>query len=91
MNQEEITALAREYAEWVTEDYGEHNAYIPGTQATTAIFLRWLCKRYCLVRKENPANLLSMVSNGEYNAKFAEGVETTIGLLFPDLGKEVEE
>lgn len=60
MTDQEITALAREYAEWVTKDYGEHNAYIPGETATASIFLRWLLRRFCLVEKEASTNWIDV-------------------------------
>lgn len=52
MDEKTITALAREYAEWVTESEGGSNAYIPAETAIASALLRWLSRRYCLVEKE---------------------------------------
>ncbi len=97
MDDTEITALAREFAEEMTKDIPHDNDIKSLRESAIKLntegfekHLRWLLCRYRLVRKDNPAILLGMVSNGEYNAKFAEGVEATIGLLFPDLEKEAE-
>lgn len=91
MNDDQITALAREYA--------EEGIYVQIVEDDAAEFLRWLLRRYCLVEKE--------AVRKEYNEAiravregYRERLDTMIVVnnsrrvllesLFPDLGKEVE-
>ena len=102
MNFPEITALAREYAEWIT-DVPKANE-LPNclmNEAHTLIaenaecMLQWLLRRFCLVEKERVKN--------EYNKTLEEAKlahpkhqiqsRTRMRLLkslFPELAKEVE-
>lgn len=104
MNDDQITALAREYAEWVTDVpkakelpnclRNEANKLIADN---AEYMLTWLSRRYCLVEK-------SKVEEEYHEAKFACGnvdpcsetwatylaQKDLLERLFPDLGKEVE-
>lgn len=98
MEEKEITALAREYAEWVTKDYGKDNAYIPGETATASIFLRWLSTRYCLVRKNNIIEeyeeakiLCGNLDPCGKNYAWNECKMRLLESLFPETAKEVED
>lgn len=97
MSNDTITALAREYAEWVTEAEGGSNAYIPAETAIASAFLHWLCKRFCLVEKNkveeeyHEANICRTHVE-RYGAQWGAltAKMTLMERFFPDLGKEVE-
>lgn len=98
MNDDQITALAREYAEWITEAEGGNNTYIPAEQAIASTFLHWLSRRYCLVEKakvkqffQSRQNILANQNKYDRYMVDEASVEKDLMLcLFPDLGKEVE-
>ena len=89
MTPEQITTLAREYA--------EEGIYVQIVEDDAAEFLRWLLRRYCLVEK-------SKVEEEYHEAKFTCGnvdpcsetfatslaQKSVLERIFPDLGKEVE-
>lgn len=94
-NNDQITALAREYAEWVTEAEGGNKAYILAEQAIASVLLRWLSKRYCLVEKSRVEYIHKsiLVQLGPKNfgySPYNQGRIDILKFLFPDLGKEVE-
>lgn len=103
MTPEQITTLAREYAEWITKDYGKDNAYTPCTQATTKIFLRWLSQRYCLVEKEKVNSLCRVAFENGASVDYGliDGLTDFVMEVFPEqyhqvadnpeIAKEVEE
>lgn len=104
MSEEEITALAREYAEEIIK--GKPSEELPNclknsmltmnTECVAEIF-RWLMRRYCLVEK-------SKVEEEYKEAKFTCGnvdpcsdtfaaslaQKSVLERLFPEIGKEVE-
>lgn len=97
MKESEITALAREYAEWVTEAEGDDNAYIPAETAMASVLLRWLSRRYCLVEK---GKLSEMYDAAMEVSRLPRSVEArgyaisrlqTLKSLFPEIAKEVED
>ena len=97
MKEEQITALAREYAEWVTEAEGGNNAYIPAEIAMASAFLHWLCDRYCLVDKEKLKRVIKLhieKSSERNNSSqvwfYHKGSANTLEYLFPEIAKEVE-
>lgn len=88
MNDDQITALSREYAEWVTQQEGD-KAYIPAEQAIASAFLHWLTHRFCLVEKEKlrAIRFRKVYSAEDMRNKFTE--ECLIDALFPEIAKEV--
>lgn len=96
MNDDQITALAREYAEWVTQQEDD-KAYIPAEQAIASAFLRWLTRRFCLVEKERLKRVMKLHGDQVRNSNeggevwfFHKGSENALGNLFPEIAKEVE-
>lgn len=104
MKSEEITTLAREYAEWVLSVPGAEK--LPNclrNEATGTLredaeeVLKWLSTRYCLVEKER-------VKDEYHEAKFTCGnvdpcsdtfvsshaQKSVLERLFPEIAKEVE-
>lgn len=99
MKSEEITTLAREYADMLKHlfpDMPKHTYRDKMSQAKNVINI--IMRRYCLVEKER-------VKDEYHEAKFACGnvdpcsetwatyqaQKSLLERLFPDLGKEVEE
>lgn len=105
-NNDQITALAREYAEEATKDTPSDNDIKSLRESAIKLnakimekHLRWLLRRFCLVEK-------SKVLEEYYEAKFACGnvdqcsdtdtwimyhtEKSLLERLFPGLGKEVE-
>ena len=95
MTDQQITALAREYAEERIKKKGlvgkDANMLFEAICSNIEKFLPWLLRRYCLVEKEKVRVIRwRKVYNAEdIRSKFTE--ECLIDALFPDLGKEVEE
>lgn len=96
MSEEEITALAREYAEECCpkSDYKEDIEWrkedIKHETSCTETFLTWLLRRYALVEKskvkdEYEKAKMDMVS------KYHQGSMVVLQVLFPEIAKEVEE
>lgn len=95
MTQEGMTALAREYAEWVTEAEGDDNAYIPAETAIASVLLQWLSRRYCLVEKEVVRTAYQQAMERGKHAHVKCQVESRAQLrllerIFPEIAKEVE-
>lgn len=104
MNDSEITALAREYAE--EEARGTAVDALPDGFKENVIqrnanhfekHLRWLLRRYCLVKKSKVEDVYketkSYKSELEPFSRQSDCCEVKLRLLkslFPDLGKEVE-
>lgn len=103
MTQEEITALAREYAEWVLSVPGAEK--LPNclrNEATGTLredaeeVLTWLSTRFCLVEKSKVQEEY-IISQGNHNKNGFLAIEFNLGRrnlldsLFPELAKEVEE
>ncbi len=104
MTDKQITALAREYAEEAFKT-GPHNNDIKSlrkfaiklTTEGMEKHLRWLCERYCLVKKERviaelKAVDLSIKAALTFTLKVGEvdmAKKELLHALFPDLGKEV--
>lgn len=101
MNESEITALTREYAEENVkqpEDMSNslHNEYLKLFAHEAEELIRFLLRRYCLVDKSKVKNIHNGIlvqldpKNFGYSP-YNQGRMDVIKSLFPDLGKEVEE
>lgn len=98
MNEQEITALAREYAEWVTQQENGDKAYILAEQAIASAFLHWLTRRFCLVEKEKAKQFFQSRQNilanqdkyDRYIVDEASAEKRLMLCLFPGIGKEVK-
>lgn len=98
MKPEQITAIAREYAE---SRYPEAKTYEDEYLRDTAAFvmedkLRWLSQSYCLVEKEVVRTTYQQAMEQGKHAHVKYHVESRAKLrllesLFPDIAKEVEE
>lgn len=98
MNDDQLTALAREYAEEMIK--GKPSEELPNclknsmlamnTEYVTEIF-QWLTRRFCLVEKEKlkAIRFRKVYSAEDVRSKFTE--ECLIDALFPEIGKEVED
>lgn len=103
MTDDQITALAREYAEWVTDVpkakelpnclRNEANKLIADSAER---MLTWLCDRFCLVEKEAIHREYDIVKRAydepqnEEEKRVAEFLLGLIYCLFPEIAKEVE-
>lgn len=97
MNDEQITALAREYAE---EEYKTLNLPTDHTEVSAyryMDFARFLLRRYCIVEKSKIREAYKDAQKDQYNSEgdFAltlagRNRSAVLMELFPDLGKEVE-
>lgn len=99
MDDKEILALAREFAEETRNGIlglfpqplpDSMEVLIKNDQEYYGRFLRWLTGRYYLVEKDRVKDeyekaKMDMVS------KYHQGSMVVLQVLFPDLGKEVEE
>lgn len=89
MTDHEITALAREYAEEYTKKKYPNapghvqERIIEGRMEHMEDFIPWLLRRYYLVEKEKAQQVKNCINT--------KAVDVVMNLLFPDLGKEVEE
>lgn len=86
MTDQEITALAREYAEEGAEEVGLPNCLqneTLGLVATeTECVIKWLLRRFALVEKGKVKQLKQCFGSEE--------VYEVIDMLFPEIAKEVE-
>lgn len=97
MKSEEITTLAREYAEEMIK--GKPSEELPNclknsmltmnTEYIAEVF-QWLTRRFCLVEKEKlkAIRFRKVYSAEDVRSKFTE--ECLIDALFPEIAKEVE-
>ena len=90
MDEKEITALAREYAEEMNPigfyeggNIAERNADLRIDKENAELFFQWLTRRYALVEKSKVEQLKQCFGSEE--------VYEVIDMLFPDIAKEVEE
>lgn len=82
MNNDQITALAREYAEEI-RPYNDKTAPLSILDIREAErLIRFLLRRFALVEKSKVKQLKQCFGSEE--------VYEVIDMLFPDLGKEVE-
>lgn len=88
MDNDQLTALAREYAEWITEAEGGNNAYIPAEQAIASTFLHWLSRRFYLVEKSRMEEL-EITRRARVNGCVML-MREDVKFLFPEIAKEVE-
>lgn len=96
MNDDQITALAREYAE---EEYKTLNLPTDHTEVSAyryMDFARFLLRRYCLVEKsklktKHKEALAALESNDNEDVKWGTYRLSLLKSLFPEIGKEVEE
>ena len=97
LTDDQITSLAREYAEEENpiESYSdtmfERALDLSISRGEALRVLTWLTRRFCLVEKEKlkAIRFRKVYSAEDMRSKFTE--ECLIDALFPDLGKEVEE
>lgn len=90
MTDEQITALAREYA--------EDGYFVQIIQDDAEEFLRWLLRRYFLVEKSKAEQFFKWRQNilanqnkyDRYIVDEASAEKRLMLCIFPDLGKEVE-
>lgn len=92
MSQEEITALAREYAEFTDMSPVDKK----NISAICECFLKYALRRYCLVEKEVVRTTYQQAMEQGKHAHVKCQVESRAQLrllesLFPDIAKEVEE
>ena len=93
MTDPEITGLARECVNDIYKDVCEFLHDHPKSTAAGGIInlairdteavLRWLSQRYCLVEKSKARQVNRCIKT--------KAVQAVMCVLFPDLGKEVEE
>lgn len=95
MNDNQIVALAREYAE---ETGKEFPTVLDIKQRNMENHLRWLCKRYCLVEKETIRKEFHEIKlalgdggHSEWEDDINVEKEVLLKSLFPEIAKEVEE
>lgn len=107
MSEEEITALAREYAEEATKaDAGDPNLSatdLNGIKHDVAEYaeevIRFLLRRYCLAAKDVVKNFYQsrkdfLAHQNEYDRDIVNDIWIEVRLLscmFPEIAKEVEE
>lgn len=102
MNDDQITALAREYAEEYTKKkYPNAPGHIrerigEGRLEHIEDFIPWLLRRFCLVEKskvetKNKESLAALESNDNEDVKWGTYRLSLLKSLFPEIGKEVEE
>lgn len=104
-NTEEITALAREYAEEMNPlsfyecgNIAERNADLRIDKENAKLLLDWLLRRFYLVEKskvkeEYNLALLNLEKAGSarpLNQSYFDGRREALESLFPEIGKEVE-
>lgn len=98
MTPDQITALARKYAE---SRYPEAKTDEDDFLYDSAVYvmednLRWLLRRFCLVEKSKVESVYNTTWNSWYHTLDVETkgknqcVLDVLHFLFPDLGKEVE-
>lgn len=89
MNEQEITALAREYAEEGAEEVGLPNCLQNETfglvVTETECIIKWLLRRYYLVEKDEVPYLITF-----YDMGYKCGQKETIESLFPEIAKKTE-
>ncbi len=102
MNNDQITALAREYAEEGAEEVGLPNCLqneTLGLVATeTECVIKWLLRRFALVEKENIKRYFQsrnyiLTHQDKYEVYIVRESEVEMKLLrclFPEIAKEVE-
>lgn len=103
MDDDQITALAREYAEEITKgnlsEGEEVPEYIIKTISKEAVTtLTWLLRRYCLVEKEEAKQFFQSRQNilanqdkyDRYIVDEASAEKRLMLCLFPEIAKEVE-
>lgn len=98
MDNDQLTAIAREYAEWITEAEGGNNAYIPAEQAIASTFLHWLSRRFYLVEKSKSTQFFQSLQNIlSHQDEFDQNIvdEASAGkrlmlCLLPEIAMEVE-
>lgn len=104
MNDDQITALAREYAEEIRNGILElfpqplpdsMEVLIKNDQEYYGRFLRWLTSRYCLVEKSKVNNihkgiLVQLDPKNFGYSPYNQGRMDLLKSLFPEIAKEVE-
>lgn len=93
MTEEQITAIAREYAEGCIDPQGfskdTYEEMVEEKAENTAYVLRWLSQRYCLMEKIKLEELDIPRRVKEHRALILDKRE--LDALFPEIAKEVED
>lgn len=100
MNYDQITALAREFAEERAKDMDIKGVSInlDILQSNMENHLRWLLRRYCLVEKNKVCEAYKDAQKDQYNSEgglrsalAGRNRSAVLVDLFPEIAKEVEE
>lgn len=105
MKDDQITAVAREYGEYVANSLGydmctdpelRHKLVAKGHSESAQLVLEWLSSSYCLVEKERLKRVMKLHGDQVRNSNeggeawfFHKGSENALGNLFPEIAKEV--
>lgn len=83
MTQEQMTALAREYA--------EYNCFAPHIESICKGFLNYVLRRYCLVDKSKAANLcrLTWEHGDSVDYGLIDGLTDIVCDIFPEQYQQV--
>lgn len=100
-NKDQITALAREYAEEKVDPRGfskrTYEVLVDENAEYVEDVIRFLLRRYCLVEKEQLKRVMLLhIEKSDENVGgkawfFHKGSANTLRYLFPEIAKEVEE
>lgn len=92
MTDQEITALAREYAEEKCGNKTESPMYFGLAEGEMEEKLRWLSRRYCLVEKDKAREVYAeQTFRYDPDRDLASiVVEHVLNRLFPEIAKEAE-
>lgn len=98
MNDDQITVLAREYAEWICP-YKDKSANLSILDIREAErLINFLLRRFCLVEKDVVKNFYQsrkdfLAHKNEYDRDIVNDISIEVKLLscmFPEIAKEVE-
>lgn len=94
MEQDQITALAREYAEECIDPYGfskdTYEEMVEEKAENVAYVLRWLSTRFYLADKEKAKAFYRGETFGELDFIELVSSRRILSSLFPEIAKEVE-
>lgn len=98
MNDDQLTALAHEYAEECIAPYGfsreTYEELVEEKAESIAFAFRWLDRRFCLVEKESVRNEYQQAIEQDKHAHVRYYIESRAKLrllesLFPEIKKEI--
>ncbi len=101
MDKDQLTALAREYAEEYTKKKYPNapghvrERIVEGRLEHMEDFIPWLLRRYCIVEKGKVRRQFEyaqrLIGSRDYNKQcIGEGSQGILQRLFPEIAKEVE-